>query len=69
MVNGNSSLVMAVQGASSSNGAPIIQTAYTADSTFNDEWLTQPTDSGLYNFVSRLSGLPVRSETPVSCAV
>src|SRR5205085_7746752 len=57
VVNGNSSLVMAVQGASSSNGAPIIQTAYTADSTFNDEWLIQPTDSGLYNFVSRLSGL------------
>src|SRR5581483_9861845 len=57
VVNANSGLVMAVQGASSSNGAPIIQTAYTADATFNDEWLIQPTDSGLYNFVNRLSSL------------
>src|SRR5579859_5799497 len=57
VVNANSGLVMAVQGASSSNGAPIIQTAYTADATFNDEWLIQPDDNGLYNFVNRLSGL------------
>jgi parallel beta-helix repeat protein len=57
VVNANSGLVMAVQGASPSDGAPIIQTAYTADATFNDEWLIQPTDNGLYNFVDRLSAL------------
>jgi len=57
VVNGNSGLVMAVQGASSSSSAPVIQTAYTAGSTFNDEWLIQPDNNGLYNFVNRLSGL------------
>ena len=57
IVNGNSSLVMAVQGAALSSGAPVIQTAYIAGSTNNGEWLIQPNDNGLYNLVNRLSGL------------
>src|SRR5262249_18099320 len=57
VMNKGSGLAMVVQGASLSNGAPIIQSAYTADSTFNDEWLIKPVGNGLYNFVNRLSGL------------
>src|SRR5579859_1136728 len=57
IVNANSGLVMAVQGASTTDGAPIIQTTYTAGSTNHGEWLIQPDDNGLYNFVNRLSSL------------
>ncbi|MBU6411157.1 MAG: RICIN domain-containing protein, partial [Verrucomicrobia bacterium] len=57
VINKNSGLAMVVQGASTTNGAPIIQYAYSADGTYNDEWMIQSVGNGLYQFVNRLSGL------------
>lgn len=56
IVNANSSLSMAVQGASTVSGALIVQSAY-SNGIGNDEWLIQHTDNGAYNFVNRRSGL------------
>jgi hypothetical protein len=57
VMNKNSGLAMVVQGAATTNGAPVVQFAYSNDATDNDEWLIQPAGAGLYNFVNRLSGL------------
>jgi parallel beta-helix repeat protein len=57
IVNAMSGLVMVVQGASTAAGAPIVQSAYTADATVNDEWLLRPVGNGFYTIVNRLSGL------------
>src|SRR5262249_38484238 len=57
IVNVNSGLVMAVQGASTADGAPIIQWEYRA--TQNDEWYPVPVTDGtdsLYQLVNRKSG-------------
>jgi parallel beta-helix repeat protein len=57
IVNKNSGLVMAVQGASLTKGAAVVQAIYTADATLNDEWQLQPAGNGLYTIVNRRSGL------------
>ncbi len=57
VINENSGLAMVVSGASTTNGAPIIQFAYSSGTTYNDEWWIQPAGNGLYNFINRLSGL------------
>jgi hypothetical protein len=48
---------MAVSGASTAAGADVVQAAYTADATSNDEWLLQSAGSGVYTIVNRRSGL------------
>jgi hypothetical protein len=55
LTNKKSQSVMAVQGASLSAGAPVIQ--YTFGSAKNDQWMPMSAGNGLYYFVNRLSGL------------
>src|SRR6185369_2419846 len=57
IINKNSGLALVVDGAATSNGAPVVQFSYSSDGTYNDEWKIQSAGNGLYNFVNRLSGL------------
>jgi parallel beta-helix repeat protein len=57
IVNANSGLVMAVEGAALTRGAGVVQSVSSDGSSHHDEWLIQPAGNGLYNLVNRLSGL------------
>ena len=48
---------LAVQGASQTAGAPVVQYDYSADSTTNDEWRFVDVGNGLHQIVNRYSGL------------
>jgi parallel beta-helix repeat protein len=55
----NSGLAVAVQGAATTNGAPVVTAASpsTGDGTGDDEWQFIPTDSGFYKVINQNSGL------------
>ena len=63
VVNVNSSLSMAVQNASTTSGAPIVQSTF-SNGTGNDEWLLQHTDVGRYMLINRHSDLALDVPRP-----
>ncbi len=56
IVAGNSGKVLAVENASVSDGAKIVQQTYTAGDAANDEWKLDNVGNGYFRIVNRLSG-------------
>ncbi|WHY22128.1 discoidin domain-containing protein [Paenibacillus sp. G2S3] len=56
IISMSSSKVLAVENASTADGAGIIQTTYTDDATYNDEWSVVDVGDGHYQLKNRASG-------------
>lgn len=56
IISMSSSKVLAVENASTADGAGIIQATFTDDATYNDEWLVVDAGDGYYQLRNRASG-------------